>query len=193
MCIEKNHFYYKSFGVDSDGNAIDFVTRKPIEINPEDRTIRVRGYHNKQRTFNISVFIWECFNGQKPKRTTIVHIDGNEDNNKISNLKLRNGYKRKYLSEEERRLINNANKKRWNHEKWTCPECQKTMKNNARNHHKIICLKRDEENSQRELLKKKDRDNNWRHRHFNCPTCGNKYKNYYKSTHTRLCANKLMK
>lgn len=84
------------------------INNLEYEVNDEDLILkrRGRGYRKSfpdkdgylkytfgdgsSKTFNITVhkFVWQLYNGDVPKGLTIDHVDGNKQNNHISNLRL---------------------------------------------------------------------------------------------------------
>lgn len=132
------HSDYLSYGVSKDGTIINILTRKPIEINHEDLTIRLKKYRGKYNTLSTKRFIWETYFGRKPNGTVIEHIDGDGTNFSIINLKLRVGKRRK-LTDEQRMLNNKRCRIRWHTAEWICPKCGKITNNNASGYHKKVC------------------------------------------------------
>ena len=41
-----------------------------------------------KKLVRLDVYVWECVNGSLPQGYTVIHLDNDEDNNKIENLKL---------------------------------------------------------------------------------------------------------
>ena len=173
------HPKYISFGVDEEGNVIDIITRNSIDLNGEEMTIRLRKLTGKSKKLKLVEYMWEAFYGVKPKNMTIIHINGDENDNRIDNLKLWHGRIRK-LSDEERRNNDKECRLRWKQKEWKCDRCEKIMKNNLRYHHKKICSK--EDNKENKIA--------WKNKLFTCQICRREYKNNYKYVHIAICKNK---
>ncbi|HEJ7989688.1 TPA: HNH endonuclease [Serratia liquefaciens] len=41
-----------------------------------------------KKLMRLDVYVWECVNGPLPQGYTVIHLDNDDDNNKIENLKL---------------------------------------------------------------------------------------------------------
>ena len=173
------HPKYISFGVDEGGNVIDIVTRNSIDLNKEEMTIRLRKLTGKSKKLKLTQYIWEAIHGVKPKNMTIIHINGDENDNRIDNLKLWRGRIRK-LSDEERQNNDKECRARWKQKEWKCNRCGNIMKNNLRYHHMKVCAK--EENKENKIA--------WKNKLFTCQICGREYKNNYKYVHIALCNKK---
>ena len=182
------HPKYISFGVDKEGNVIDIVTRNSIDYNREEMTIRLRKLVGKSKKLKIAQYVWEAINGEKPKNMTIMHINGDEKDNRINNLKLRIGRKkRRYFSDEETNAHNKMKNDIWRNKEWSCPKCGKTMKNNSSQYHKRVCPFNDNPFTEEEKQKNKINKAIWRNKSFICQICNCEYKNGYKYMHSKIC------
>ena len=173
------HPKYISFGVDEEGNVIDIVTRNSIDLNREEMTIRLRKLTGKSKKLKLAQYMWEAIYGEKPKNMTIIHINGDEKDNRIDNLKLWKGRIRK-LSDEERQNNDKECRMRWKQKEWKCDRCGKIMNNNSRGYHIKVCA--NEGNKENKI--------EWKNKLFTCRICGREYKNNYKYVHIALCKNK---
>lgn len=83
------HPVYDLYGADVYGNIIDIITKTFINNNQKARNIIVRKVNGtKPKQYKTDVFIWETHNGIKSKRMTVNHINNNEQDNRIDNLRL---------------------------------------------------------------------------------------------------------
>lgn len=155
--------------------------------DPNAVNIKVRKLHGKSKQYRIDIFVWESYNGIKPKGMSITHINNDEKDNRVSNQQAIKITKKKQLTDEERHRNDGACKARWKEKEYECPKCGKILKNNLRSYHRKICLFSDKPFTKEEKQYRKEIDYQWKHRQFKCPTSSSTYKNSYKSVHIRLC------
>ncbi len=81
---------YKKYASDENGNIINVSSQQIFKIQTS-----FNGYNqiclrmqNKQKTYLLHSFIWECFNGLIPDNKVIDHKDNNKSNNEKDNLHL---------------------------------------------------------------------------------------------------------
>ena len=185
------HPQYISFGVDRNGNVIDIVTRKTINVNEDKKTIRLRKFLGRSNNIKIKQYVWEAYNGVKPKELVIMHINGNDQDNRIDNLKLTScRKKRRYSSDEETREHNKMKNDIWRKKEWVCPKCGKVTRNTSKSYHKRVCPSSGNRHKGVDKRKLKDGDVYWKNKMFKCYTCNKEYKNNYKYLHTILCEKK---
>lgn len=75
----------KNYGINKDGEVINFKTKKLIKGSQRNNYLRVQinGHY-----YSIHRLIYETFIGPIPEGMLIDHIDGNRSNNSLSNLRL---------------------------------------------------------------------------------------------------------
>lgn len=172
------HPYYNLFGADELGNVISIITKQEPKSNSTGSRIKVKSNKSNLKVYDKLVFIYECFNGIKPKDKAVIHLSDTCDDDNIDNLQLIDISKRDAIIA-----------KRWKDKPWTCSECGFETTNNASMYHKKKCISgydlSDEEYQRMREIRKE-----WRNRKFECTLCGGTYKNNYKTVHTLLCKRK---
>lgn len=136
------HPIYDLFGADEDGNILNFLTKRPVEDEPDGINVKVRNYQMKKpKKYKRIIFIWESYNGQIPEKTTVVCINKNESDNRLCNLKLLN-ITSKRLTSYERKRNDDYCKKRWREKVYICQKCGFKTSNNASWYHRKVCPQR---------------------------------------------------
>ena len=168
--INKNkyilHPYYNLFGADKRGNIISVMTKEQPKSNSSGSRIKIKSNNSKLTTYDKLVFIWECFNGIKPKDKTVIHSSDSESDDNIDNLQL--------IDIEKRDEIIAT---RWKNKPWTCSECGFETTNNSSFYHKKVCKYSTNKLTDEEYRRKNEIRNQWRNRKFECSICGGTYKN----------------
>lgn len=76
---------FSNYMVNKDGQIINVKTKRYLFGSLRNGYIRVS---LNNHFYSLHKIIWEAFNGEIPKNGIIDHIDGNRQNNKLSNLRL---------------------------------------------------------------------------------------------------------
>jgi len=82
---------YDLYASSKDGNVINIIKRVPHKGNKTYigyLNVCVKKYGNKQKTYQVHRFVWECFNGVIPDGKEIDHINSNKEDNRLCNLQL---------------------------------------------------------------------------------------------------------
>jgi hypothetical protein len=81
------------------GQFVDVIVKRDMkELAKRVQKSKYPKMSVNNKTVSVHKFVWEQAHGKVPKGYTIDHIDGNEYNNKLSNLRLlpKHKNKRKY-------------------------------------------------------------------------------------------------
>lgn len=189
--IYRLHPVYDLYGADVDGNIIDIIKKVPINDDRKMRTIIVRKVKGMQpKQYKTDVFVWESHNGIKPRGMIITHVNKNEEDNRIDNLRLEKELRKSTYNKQpfdEQKYRNVECLKRWRDREWICQKCGAVKTNNTSRHHKRICPFTDKSFTEEEKENKKMNDKVWSKKMFKCSKCGKQYRNNYKSIHSRKC------
>ena len=181
------HPVYDLYGADINGNIINIITKESVDIDQEMMNFKVKKLHGKPKKYKITSFIWESYNGIKPKGMSIIHINNDEQDNRISNLQLKKIVKEKHLTDDERLLQNKACAKRWREREWKCNKCGVVTNNNSSRHHRRVCPFSDKPLTEKEKQKKIKNNNTWSNKQHECQKCGVIIKNKSKWQHNKIC------
>lgn len=85
------HPIYTNYGASKSGKVIHCNILKPF-VGSKNHTgylqVAVSSKNNKQKTFQVHRFVYECFNGLIPKDMVIDHVNDIKDDNRIKNLQM---------------------------------------------------------------------------------------------------------
>ena len=90
-CVYKVHPIYDLHASDADGNIIHIIKKVPMKGNKNYNgyiKCNVKKHGDKQKSYYIHRFVWECFNGFIPDGKEIDHINNNKEDNRLCNLQL---------------------------------------------------------------------------------------------------------
>lgn len=186
----KLHPVYDLFGADKNGNVISVMTWQSPERHAKSGELKVKG-RNTKRTVrcDVLVFIWETHNGLKPKSFIVTRINGDDRDNSVDNLQLKEKPKTRF-SPEERIKRDSESRAKWRNTAWKCPDCGFLTTNNASGHHRRVCKYTKNPYSEDEKLMIKNRKDHWKRQKFICELCHKEYSNNYRCLHMRYCRKK---
>ena len=187
----KLHPVFDLFGADINGNVISFITRLP-PICDKNGDFLAKSHDNKKKRYKVLIFIWEIYNGKKPRNMTVNRKDRDETNNCVDNLILVKRVVKKRLSPEEREERNRACTERWRKTVWDCPDCGFRTTNNASRYHKRACKHSNNPFTTDETRRKHNANMRWQNRKYTCEWCNNVYSNSYRYIHRKICKNRNM-
>ena len=180
IIVNKNkyrlHPVYDLFGADKKGNLINIITKEQPESNSSGSRIKIKSNNSRSTMYDKLVFIWECYNGLKPKDKTVIHASDSESDDELDNLQL--------IGVDERKEIIAT---RWKNKPWTCSDCGFETNNNASIYHKKVCVYSTNKLTDEEYRRRNEMRNRWRNKTFECSICGGTYKNNYKYVHLAIC------
>lgn len=180
------HPVFNLFGADKNGNIID-VTKMALLSDIKNEKIKVRGcLMARVKSYRLLVFIWESYNGIKPRNLNVKRKDEDESNNCIDNLILVKRTLKNRLSPEDRAKKLKEKIEIWRKSEWVCPDCGFKTTNNSSRYHQRVC---GDENKQRRIYN----GTRWIDRNFDCHFCGKSYKNSYRYLHLKSCGQKNQK
>lgn len=151
---------------------VEFNNRK-FYLSPEN------GYYeakikkdNKRHTLRLQRAVWEFYNGSIPEGYQIHHIDGNKQNNNISNLQL--------LSHQEHAKLHSQQKGKeiWNRKEMK--EANARGREKCKEWHKSENGKKWHSEHQKETIKKNVIEKI-------CTDCGAKFKTWHDKREQTLC------
>ena len=76
--------YYATKG----GEILNSSTHNILRQTPSGKYLRVNLAYGINKKMLVHRVVWECFNGPIPEDMDVDHIDGNQHNNALSNLRL---------------------------------------------------------------------------------------------------------
>ena len=91
QCVYSVHPVYDLYASDKDGNIIHILKKIPTKSNKQRNgyiKCNVKKYGDKQKSYYIHRFVWECFNSAIPEGKVIDHINNDKKDNRLCNLKL---------------------------------------------------------------------------------------------------------
>ena len=85
------HPIHDLYASDDDGHIIDVNEKKNIQVQKHEDYLYINVKSQGSEfaiPYSIQRFVWECFNGIVPKFSVIEHINNDERDNRLSNLRL---------------------------------------------------------------------------------------------------------
>ena len=83
------HPIYDSYASNKDGHIIDINKKATVHGQCHNGYLYMNFKIMRHRLqYSIHQFVWECFNDDVPEGSAIEHINNNERDNRISNLRL---------------------------------------------------------------------------------------------------------
>ena len=89
--VYRVHQVYDLYAANENGEVIHIIKKVPmkgIKKHPGYMHCKVRKYGERQKSYLVHRFVWECFNGLIPEEKVIDHINNNKEDNRLCNLQL---------------------------------------------------------------------------------------------------------
>ena len=171
----KIHKIYKIYGASEMGQIINIKSKKIINHDNETPIIKLeKTFATAPKKYRVDAFVWECFNDLIIRGYYLKHINDDENDNRISNLKLEK--------------IKKSNIK-WIDREYKCCKCGKVTTNNKKYYHNRVCPYSDNPFTEDEIRVKRNGDIVWKRQRTTCVRCGGEYTNNYKYQHEKRCSN----
>ena len=85
-CVYRIHSVYNLYAANENGEFIHIIKKVPskgIKNHFGYMNCHVRKYGERQKTYFVHRFVWECFNGLIPEGKVIDHINDDKEDNRF--------------------------------------------------------------------------------------------------------------